>query len=63
MSNDCAAIALVRISQILKVIPTSKLKFWPMVQKGEFAEPIKIGESSCWNMEQVQVFIKGKSDA
>jgi prophage regulatory protein len=61
MSNDCADIALMRISQILKVIPISKSKFWMMVQKGEFPKPIKIGRSSFWTMEQVQVFIREKS--
>jgi prophage regulatory protein len=61
MSNDCADIALIRITQILKVIPVSKSKFWLMVQKGEFPKPIKIGRSSFWTMEQVQSFIREKS--
>ena len=63
MSNDCADIVLMRISQILKVIPVSKSKFWLMVQKGEFPKPIKIGRSSFWTMEQVQTFIRQKSSA
>ena len=55
-------ITLMRIPQILKVMPVSKSKFWLMVQKGEFPKPIKIGRSSFWTIEQVQAFIKGKAE-
>jgi prophage regulatory protein len=61
MSNDCEDIALIRIPEILKVIPVSKSKFWLMVQKGEFPKPIKIGRSSFWTVEQVQTFIVERS--
>jgi prophage regulatory protein len=61
MSNDCADISLMRIPQILKVLPVSKSKFWLMVQKGEFPKPIKIGRSSFWTTEQVQSFIKERT--
>lgn len=55
-------ITLMRIPQILKVMPVSKSKFWLMVQKGEFPKPIKIGRSSFWTIEQVQAFIKDKAE-
>jgi len=61
MSNDCADIALMRIPEILKVIPVSKSKFWLMVQKGEFPKPIKIGRSSFWTKEQIQAFIRERT--
>ncbi|MBT8561283.1 AlpA family phage regulatory protein [Polynucleobacter paneuropaeus] len=54
-------ITLMRIPQILKVMPVSKSKFWLMVQKGEFPKPIKIGRSSFWTIEQVQAFIRDRS--
>jgi prophage regulatory protein len=54
-------ITLMRIPQILKVMPVSKSKFWLMVQKGEFPRPIKIGRSSFWTIEQVQAFIREQS--
>jgi prophage regulatory protein len=50
-------VTLIRIPQILKMMPISKSKFWLMVQKGEFPKPIKIGRSSFWTIEQVQTFI------
>ncbi len=53
-------VTLIRIPQILEMLPISKSKFWLMVQKGEFPKPIKIGRSSFWMIEQVQDFIRGK---
>ncbi|MEY4495805.1 MAG: hypothetical protein RL744_869 [Pseudomonadota bacterium] len=53
-------ITLMRIPQILKVMPVSKSKFWLMVQKSEFPKPIKIGRSSFWTVKQVQAFIEEK---
>jgi len=60
-NNQIPPITLMRIPQILKVMPVSKSKFWLMVQKGEFPKPIKIGRSSFWTIEQVQVFIRERS--
>ena len=60
--NQVPPVTLMRIPQILKVMPISKSKFWLMVQKGEFPKPIKIGRSSFWTIEQVQSFIKEKVD-
>lgn len=56
-------ITLMRIPQILKVMPVSKSKFWLMVQKGEFPKPIKIGRSSFWTIEQVQTFMRERIGA
>lgn len=61
-SNTQSSIILMRIPQILEVMPVSKSKFWLMVQKGELPKPIKIGRSSFWTIDQVQAFLKEKSD-
>lgn len=61
MSNSNSGVTLMRIPQILEVMPVSKSKFWLMVQKGEFPKPIKIGRSSFWTIEQVQTFIRERS--
>ena len=55
-------VALIRIPQILKVMPVSKSKFWLMVQKGEFPKPIKIGRSSFWTVEQVHGFLRKRAE-
>jgi prophage regulatory protein len=54
-------ITLMRIPQILKVMPVSKSKFWLMVQKGEFPKPTKIGRSSFWTIEQVQAYLRERT--
>lgn len=61
LNNQIPPITLMRIPQILKVMPVSKSKFWLMVQKGEFPKPIKIGRASFWTLEQVQDFIRERS--
>ncbi|MBT8571800.1 AlpA family phage regulatory protein [Polynucleobacter paneuropaeus] len=61
MSNVNSEVTLMRIPQILEVMPISKSKFWLMVQKGEFPKPIKIGRSSFWTIEQVQTFIRERT--
>jgi prophage regulatory protein len=61
MSNLNSEVTLMRIPQILEVMPISKSKFWLMVQKGEFPKPIKIGRSSFWTIEQVQTFIRERT--
>ena len=58
LSPQIPPITLMRIPQILKVMPVSKSKFWLMVQKGEFPKPIKIGRSSFWTIEQVQAYLR-----
>ena len=61
MNNSKSEITLMRIPQILEVMPISKSKFWLMVQKGEFPKPIKIGRSSFWTIDQVQGFIRERT--
>jgi len=61
MNPQTPQITLMRIPQILKVIPVSKSKFWLMVQKGEFPKPIKIGRSSFWTIVEVQAFIEERT--
>jgi prophage regulatory protein len=61
MSNSNSEVTLMRIPQILEVMPVSKSKFWLMVQKGEFPKPIKIGRSSFWTIDQVQTFIRERT--
>ncbi len=60
-SSQGSPITLMRIPQILKVMPVSKSKFWLMVQKGEFPKPTKIGRSSFWTIDQVQDYLREKT--
>ena len=53
-----APLVLMRIPQILDIIPISRATFCSMVKNGEFPKPIKIGRSSLWTQEQVQAYIR-----
>jgi prophage regulatory protein len=52
---------LMRIPQILEIMPISRATFCSMVKKGEFPKPIKIGRSSLWTQEQVQAYMRQKA--
>jgi prophage regulatory protein len=56
-----APLVLMRIPQILEVMPISRATFCSMVKKGEFPKPIKIGRSSLWTQEQVQAYMRQKA--
>lgn len=51
-------LVLMRIPQILEIMPISRATFCSMVKNGEFPRPIKIGRSSLWTQEQVQAYIR-----
>ena len=53
-----APLVLMRIPQILEIMPISRATFCSMVKNGEFPKPIKIGRSSLWTQEQVQAYIR-----
>ena len=55
-----APLVLMRIPQILEIMPISRATFCSMVKKGEFPKPIKIGRSSLWTKEQVQAYMRQK---
>jgi prophage regulatory protein len=54
-------LVLMRIPQILEIMPISRATFCSMVKKGEFPKPIKIGRSSLWTREQVQAYMRQKA--
>jgi prophage regulatory protein len=54
-------LVLMRIPQILEIMPISRATFCSMVKKGEFPKPIKIGRSSLWTQEQVQAYMRQKA--
>ena len=53
-----APLVLMRIPQILEIMPISRATFCSMVKNGEFPKPIKIGRSSLWTQDQVQAYIR-----
>jgi len=60
MQENNTSLSLVRLPQILKVLPVSKSTFWNLIARGDFPKPLKIGRSSFWTDEQLHSYIKSK---
>jgi prophage regulatory protein len=60
MQENNTSLCLVRLPQILKVLPVSKSTFWNLIARGDFPKPLKIGRSSFWTDEQLHSYINSK---
>jgi predicted DNA-binding transcriptional regulator AlpA len=50
---------LVRLPQVLKIIPISRSAWWAGVKAGRFPQPIKLGERlTCWRYSEVLALTK-----
>lgn len=49
---------LLRIPQILKIIPVSKSHWWAGVKSGKFPQPVKLGKrTTAWKESDIQKII------
>lgn len=45
---------LLRLKEVLQIIPVSKSSWWDGVQKGKYPKPIKLGpRTTCWKESDV----------
>ncbi len=50
---------LLRLPEVLKIIPISKSSWWDGVNKGIFPAPIKLGpRTTCWRYSDVQPLVE-----
>lgn len=46
--------ALLRLPQVLRLVPVSKSTWWAGVRQGRFPQPVKIGpRTTCWKAADV----------
>ena len=46
---------LLRLPEVLKIIPVSKSSWWAGVKSGRYPEPIKLGPRiTCWRFSDIQ---------
>jgi prophage regulatory protein len=46
---------LLRLKQVLEIIPVSKSTWWAGVKSGRFPQPVKLGpRTTCWRKSEVQ---------
>lgn len=50
-------IRLIRLREVMQLVPLSKAKIYALIQNGEFPRPKKIGGSSLWSVEEVSNYI------
>jgi predicted DNA-binding transcriptional regulator AlpA len=49
---------LLRLKQILELIPISKTTFYEGVRQGRFPSPVKLGRCSFWRKEDIENIIE-----
>lgn len=47
-------IQLLKLTQVLEILPVSKTTLWRYVKAGKFPEPRKLGRSAFWVKEEVE---------
>ena len=54
---------LLRLKQVLEIVPISKSTLWQWVKDGKFPSPTKLGaRCTVWKAEDIQYFIDHASD-
>lgn len=50
---------LLRMKQVLEVIPVAKSTIWQWVKEDRFPKPIKLGgKTTVWKMSEIQRFVE-----
>jgi predicted DNA-binding transcriptional regulator AlpA len=50
---------LLRLRQVLELVPVSKSSWWAGVKSGRYPASVKLGErTTCWRMSEVMTLIK-----
>ncbi len=45
---------LIRLREVLDIIPVSKSTWWEGVRTGKFPQPVKLGERlTCWRLREI----------
>ena len=56
--NDQKATGLLRLPQVLELIPVSKSAWWAGIKSGKYPSGIKLGEkTTVWRREDIYAFI------
>lgn len=51
--------SLLRLPQVLKIIPVSKSTWWAGVKSGRFPKPVKLGpRTTCWRKSDIMKLVK-----
>ena len=57
LNCDC----LLKVGQILTIIPVSRAGWWAGVREGRFPQPLKLGpRTTCWRSADILKLVTGK---
>ena len=54
--------SLLRLPQVLKIIPINKSAWWQGCKDGRYPKPIKLGRSSRWLKSEVENWLQERID-
>jgi prophage regulatory protein len=49
---------LLRLRQVLALVPVSRSTFYARVKAGSYPRPVKLGRISCWRSEDIDALIR-----
>lgn len=59
MSHQEQPLKLLRLKEVLEIVPVKRSTVWQWVKDGKFPAPIKLGPgTTCWRLSSVQKFIE-----
>lgn len=51
---------LLRLKEVLKLVPVGRSSWWAGVKSGKYPQPVKLGPSTtCWRLSDVQQLMQG----
>ena len=54
---------LLRLKEVLQIIPVSKTSWWAGVKTGRYPRPVKLGpRTTCWRLSDLQRLIEETSE-
>jgi prophage regulatory protein len=57
-------LGLLRLRQVLQLVPISAAAWWTGVRQGRFPQPVKLGpRTTCWKMRDVLTLIERGPDS
>lgn len=60
MNKECR---LLRIDEVLKIIPVSKSNWWDGVKKGRYPESVRLGSRiTCWRLKDIELLVENGID-
>jgi len=59
LTTPLAAGGLLRLSQVLQLIPVSSTTWWDGVRSGRFPQPVKLGErATAWRADDIRALVE-----